>query len=46
MGTVILRSQQAVLSIAKEESIVVGKCKCRSFAAAQDDSLEGFFRSL
>jgi hypothetical protein len=40
-------SQQAVLSGAKEESRIVLKTfGARSFAAAQDDSLEAFFRSL
>jgi hypothetical protein len=47
IGTVILRSQQAVLSGAKEESrIVVKTLGARSFAAAQDDSIEAFFRRL
>jgi hypothetical protein len=45
--TVILRSKQAVLSVAKEESrIVLRTLGARSFAAAQDDSTDEFFRSL
>jgi hypothetical protein len=47
IGAVILRSQQAVLSLAKEESrIAVKTLRARSFAAAQDDSIGAFFRSL
>jgi hypothetical protein len=47
IGTVILRSRQAVLSSAKEESrIVLKTLRARSFAAAQDDSMGAFFRSL
>ncbi len=47
IGTVILRSQQAVLSLAKEESrIAVNTLRARSFAAAEDDSMGAFFRSL
>ena len=39
-------SQQAALSGAKEESrIVLKTLGARSFAAAQDDSIEAFFRS-
>jgi hypothetical protein len=32
--------------MAKEESAVARNCKCRSFAAAQDDILNEFLRSL
>jgi hypothetical protein len=47
IDTVILRSQQAVLSGVKEESrIVLKTLGARSFAAAQDDSIEAFFRTL
>ncbi len=47
IDTVILRSQQAVLSIAKEESrIALKTLRARSFAAAQDDCTGTFIRSL